>query len=55
MAFADRPYRTFDAIPTADFFAYRLVQDFFGGMAGLILPASFYFPRFLFSIARLGR
>lgn len=31
MSFADRPYRTFDSIPVAQFFNYTLVQDFFAG------------------------
>ena len=31
MSFADRPYRTFDAVPLAEFFAYPLVRDFFAG------------------------
>ena len=31
VSFADRPHRTFDAVPLAEFFAYPLVQDFFAG------------------------
>ena len=32
VTFADRPYRTFDAVPLAEFFAYPLVRDFFAGL-----------------------
>ena len=31
VSFADRPYRTMDAIPIGEFFAYPLVDDFFKG------------------------
>lgn len=31
VSFADRPYRTFDAIPVTEFFEYQTVVDFFGG------------------------
>ena len=31
VSFADRPYRTMDAIPTGTFFSYPLVLDFFAG------------------------
>ena len=31
VSFADRPYRTMDAIPINEFFNYSLVNDFFAG------------------------